>query len=186
MLAVDYLLNEYKPTGALERADLERFRQFVAEYGKKIYDRTPGQPTILASAFVVNPDFTKALLIHHRAHGQIKQFGGHADGKRNLAAVSARELKQESGARGTLLYPLPIDIIRWNVPFRNKDGIDYPEHDGFDILFLFMMSESTKLKPNKREAEGVLTEWMGLKIWRDKPLDPKNPTDIANPQNWDY
>jgi len=187
MLAVDYLLNKYEPSGDLERTDLELFRRFVSEYGAQIYARTPGQPAITASSFVVNEDFTKALLIHHKLHGQTKQFGGHADGNPNLARVGAKELKQESGARGKLLWPYPVDIIRWNFPeYTNKnDGLFYPAHDDFDILFLFMMSESAKLKPNKKESFGVGTEWMNLEIWRDT-FDKTIPTNAVNPQNWDY
>jgi len=183
MKTVNYLLNIYIPTGDLECADIELFRKFVAEYGDKIYDRTPNQPTITTSAFVVNPKFSKTLLIHHKLHGQFKQFGGHADGNSDLAGNAADELLQESGVHGKLLSPEPIDLIRWNFPYREKNGIIYPAHDNFDILFLFMMPEDAKINHNKDEAWGV--KWESLETWRDS-FDKDNPTNAANPQNLDY
>jgi 8-oxo-dGTP pyrophosphatase MutT (NUDIX family) len=183
MLTVDYLLTLYKPNDKLEITDLELFRKFVTEYGEKIYDRVPNHPVITTSAFVVNPDFTKTLLIHHKLHGQTKQFGGHADGNSDLAGNAADELLEEAGVRGKLLSPYPIDIIRWNFPYREKNGIVYPAHDCFDILFLFMISESAKIKPNKNESFGTI--WKSLDSFRDD-FDKTNPTNAVNPQNLDY
>lgn len=183
MKNVDFLLNEYKPVDDLEKTDLELFRAFVEKYGDKIYDRKPGHPVITASAIVVNPDFTKTLLMQHKLHGFYKQFGGHSDGNPNLASVAADELFQESGAHGKLLTPQPFDLIRWNFPERTKNNVFFPAHDCFDIAFLFMMNENTKLKLNKNEA--LDCKWVKLAQWRDY-CDMNNPTYAANPQNADY
>jgi hypothetical protein len=183
MKPVEYLLTEYEPFDALERADIECFRRFVSEYGKRIYDRAPGQPSITASAVVVNSNFSKVLLMHHKLHGFYKQFGGHADGNPNLTTVAATELLQESGAMGNFVLQRPFDLIRWNFPDRTKDGIFYPSHDCFDIAFLFQMLESTVIKPNKKEV--LDTKWEKLETWRDY-MDMKNPVYVMNPQNFDY
>ena len=173
MLTVDYLLNKHPAFDDLERTDLELFRRFVSEYGYKIYDRTAGRPVITASAVVVNPDFSKILLMHHKLHGSYRQFGGHADGNPDLVAVSAGELADESNNdSGILLLQYPIDIIRWDFPEDEKHG---PAHDCFDIAFLFMMSEDAKLKPKKSEVKDIIWEW--LKVWRNyensKAIDPQ-------------
>ncbi|MBN1281530.1 MAG: hypothetical protein JW985_01000 [Alphaproteobacteria bacterium] len=182
MNAVDFLLNKYIPFDDLERTDIEKFRKFVSEYNGNIFDRTPGQPTITASAFVVNPNFTKTLIMHHKIHGFYKQFGGHADGNPNLASVATAELFEESGTKGQIVQTDPIDIIRWNFPERTKNDIFYPAHDCFDIAFLFIVNELEKLKINKNEV--IDTKWEMLETWRD--YSPDNITYKTNPQNFDY
>jgi len=191
MREVDYLLNEFKPFDEVESNDLARFRQFCDEYGKSIYDRAPGRPLIVASALVVNPDFTKILTMYHKLHGTYRQFGGHADGKTKLARVAKRELKEESGARGRLfLWPpfkllsrAPFDLTRWTCPERIKNGILYPAHEMFDVAFLFKMSENKKLKPRESEVGDV--RWITLEEWRDF-YDENNAVVKANPKETEY
>lgn len=183
MKSVEYLLTNYKPYDRLENVDLELFRKFVAKYEEEIYERIPNRPVITTSAFVVNPEFTKTLLIKHKLHGQTKQFGGHADGNSDLAGNATTELFDESGVHGKLLSEYPVDIIRWNFPYMEKNGIVYPAHDCFDILFLFMISENVKIKPNKKESFGTI--WKTLEDFRDD-FDTTNKVNIANPQNLDY
>lgn len=183
MNSANYLLNKYVPFDELERTDLEKFREFVANFQNRIYDRTPNQPVITASAIVVNPDFSKILIMHHKLHGFYKQFGGHADGNNNLSWVASDELSDEAGAGGKLLSKNPFDLIRWNFPEMTKNNVFYPAHDCFDIAFLFMMSEKEKLRPNKKEV--LDTKWESLETWRDYS-DLNNPTYIKNPQNFDY
>jgi hypothetical protein len=182
MNTVDFLLNDYKPFDDLESTDLEKFRRFVSKYGNKIYDRTPGQPTITASAFVINPAGTKTLIMHHKVHGFYKQFGGHADGNSDLAAVATKELLEESGINGKIFQTNPIDLIRWNFPERTKNDVFYPAHDCFDIAFLFIIKESDRIKINKNEV--IDTRWELLENWRD--YSPDNLTYKTNPQNFNY
>jgi hypothetical protein len=183
MLAIEYLLTKYKPFDDLEKGDLNRLALFVSKYGEKIYNRAPGQPVITASAVVVNPDFTKILIMRHKLHGFYKQFGGHADGNSDLTAVAESELWQESGARGKLMDKNPYDLIRWNFPDRQKNNIFYPAHDCFDIAFLFMISDTAKINHNKKEV--LDTKWVRLSDWRDYS-DMSNPVYRDNLQNMDY
>ena len=183
MTVLDYLLYKHEPFDDLEREDLSRFREFLIKYKDSIYDRIPNQPVITASAIVVNPDFSKILIMHHKKHGFYRQFGGHADGSSDLENVASAELFEESGVRGKLLNPMPIDLIRWNFPETTKSGTFYPAHDNFDIAFLFMMSESERLRPNRKEV--LNTKWESLETWRDY-ADLKNPVYAQNPQNLNY
>jgi len=180
---VNYILNEYKPFDDLESVDLEKFRNFISEYKNKIYDRNPNQPVITASAIIVNPEFTKILVMHHKLHNFYKQFGGHADGESDLLKVAKKELNEEAGIDGKLIKNEPFDLIRWNFPERTKNNIFYPAHDCFDIAFLFMLDEKIKLSINTKEV--LDTKWITLNEWRDYN-DLQNSVYNENPQNLNY
>jgi len=183
MREVDYLLSEFKPFDDSESKDLARFRQFCADWGQAIYDRAPARPLIVASALVVNPDFSKFLTMYHKLHGTYRQFGGHSDGNSDLAAVAAEELAQESGAAGKLLTTVPIDLVCWTCPERTKNGIFYPAHEMFDIAFLFQMPDGAKLKPRESEVGDI--RWITLEEWRDF-YDANNAVVRANPKEIEY
>src|SRR5258706_12466368 len=58
-------------------------------------DHLPGH--ITASAWIVNEDFSKVLLILHAKLGRWLQPGGHADGDENVLSVASREAEEETG-----------------------------------------------------------------------------------------
>ena len=50
-----------------------------------------------ASAWVVNHDRSKVLLIHHNIYNAWTWTGGHADGEDNLLQTALREVREETG-----------------------------------------------------------------------------------------
>lgn len=50
-----------------------------------------------ASAFVVNEDFDRVLLVHHNIFGGFISPGGHVDGEYDLLSVATREVSEETG-----------------------------------------------------------------------------------------
>lgn len=52
---------------------------------------------ITASMLIVNPEFTKVLLIFHKKLQRWLQFGGHSDDSPNVLATAIREFHEESG-----------------------------------------------------------------------------------------
>ncbi|MCL2339151.1 MAG: hypothetical protein FWC51_04335, partial [Proteobacteria bacterium] len=130
---------------------------------------------------------TNILLMHHRDHDFFKQFGGHAEGNRNLPTVAKKELFQESGGiRAEPVFPNPFDLIVWRMParLRRTDGLFYPEHDVYDIAFLFIVPDAVKFDVNRNE--GFAIKWLSLTEFRDMKFNPDNPTFKNNPQNVQY
>jgi len=91
---------------------------------------TPGHVT--ASAFVVNPDHTMLLLIHHRKLRSWLQPGGHVDPGEDVLAAAIREVEEETGAAGAPLRDGIFDIDVHPIP---PSG-DRPAHTHFDVRFL--------------------------------------------------
>ena len=50
-----------------------------------------------ASAWVVNRERTKVLMVYHNIYNSWSWLGGHADGETDLLSVAVREVKEEAG-----------------------------------------------------------------------------------------
>ena len=101
----------------------------------RLSDR-PGH--ITGSAWVVSPDRSYVVLIHHRKLDRWLQPGGHADGDPDVAAVALREAREETGLASLRLVgvdgkqPAVFDVDIHAIPARG----DVPEHRHYDIRFL--------------------------------------------------
>jgi 8-oxo-dGTP pyrophosphatase MutT (NUDIX family) len=94
---------------------------------------SPGHFT--ASAFVLDPDRDALLLVHHRKLGRWLQPGGHVEpSDDDLAAAARREVLEEVGLDDLALERDGIfDLDVHSIPALG----DEPEHEHFDVRFLF-------------------------------------------------
>ncbi len=128
------LLERYTQLHPQERV-VERFTAFVNEHPDCL-ERTCVLGHITASAWIVSPDGTQALLTHHRKLDRWLQLGGHVDGESDVVQAALREAQEESGIdefdvlAGTATQPLDLDIHR--IPDRGAE----PAHDHLDVRFL--------------------------------------------------
>lgn len=92
----------------------------------------PGHLT--ASAFVLSPDESSLLLIHHSKLGRWLQPGGHLDPEdQSLLAAARREVSEETGLDDLELLIGPFDVDVHAIPSRG----DAPAHLHFDVRYLF-------------------------------------------------
>jgi hypothetical protein len=64
---------------------------------------------ITASAWVVNKDRSKVLMVYHNIYHSWSWLGGHADGETDLLSVAIREVKEEAGI--SKVYPVSEEIF---------------------------------------------------------------------------
>lgn len=107
-----------------------------------------------ASAWLPDRAGTRVLLTHHRKLGIWVQFGGHADGDRDLARVALREAEEESGLAGLRVEPEIFDLDRHWIP--EHKGV--PGHWHYDVRHVVHAGDS--------EAFVVGEESLDL-AWRD-------------------
>ena len=93
------LLNQiaaYLPYNEQEAADRELILHWIQDHDDA-FTRQNQVAHITASAWVVNRDRRKVLLVYHNIYNSWSWLGGHADGETDLLAVALREVKEEAG-----------------------------------------------------------------------------------------
>ena len=99
MITRQDLINQielYQPFNEQEEADKALILQWIRENGNAfLRENTVAHMT--ASAWVVNKDRSKVLMVYHNIYDSWSWLGGHADGETDLLAVALREVKEEEG-----------------------------------------------------------------------------------------
>ena len=129
-------LQSYSTLFVEEEIFKSKFLELLEHPGSFYRDHLPGH--ITGSAWIVNEDLSKVLLVLHAKLGRWLQPGGHADGDENVLNVALREAKEETGLRNIqILSPVIFDIDIHPIPARK----DFPEHLHYDVRFLLQASE---------------------------------------------
>ena len=114
-----------------------------------------------ASAWVVNHDRTKVLMVYHKIYDSWSWTGGHADGEENLLAVALREVTEETGVSS--VTPVSDDIFSLEiltVDGHEKHGSYVPSHLHMNVTYLLEADEEEPLTVCEDENKGVA--WFGL------------------------
>lgn len=151
------LLNRYQTRFMDELAYVARARHFVEAHEDCFYrELWPGHVT--GSAWVVNPQRDKALLLHHRKHDQWFQPGGHADGDADVLRVALRETSEETGLDPAHIRLVDSDIFDVDI-HTIPAGPHDPRHEHFDIRFLVEMDDDIEI-PGNDESHDII--WVPL------------------------
>ena len=133
------LLQSYATEFAEEKKFILPFLELLQHENSFQRTHLPGH--ITGSAWIVNPEHTKTLLVHHAKLNKWVQPGGHADGDENILQVALREAEEETGLKqlkpSTIIYDIDIHVI----PERK----DFPEHFHYDIRFLVKGTEQESI-----------------------------------------
>lgn len=114
-----------------------------------------------ASAWVVNKDRTKVLMIYHNIFDSWAWTGGHADGESNLLMTAVRELKEETGIKTVI--PLSDNIFSLEVLTVDghiKNGKYVSSHLHLNVTYLLEADEGEPLYIKPDENKGV--KWFTL------------------------
>lgn len=147
-------IENYRPYNEQE----ERDRAVVLEFMKTVPDYLSRENKIAhftASAWTLNRERTKTLMVYHNIYNSWSWTGGHADGEENLLAVSMRELGEETGVRAA--SPVSEEIFSLEiltVDGHTKRGVYVPSHLHFNVTYLIEADENEALtvKPDENRA----------------------------------
>ncbi|MCC6954638.1 MAG: NUDIX hydrolase [Deltaproteobacteria bacterium] len=158
-MKLEQLMSRYVSLHPEESGVAERFveleRHFPFCYHR---DSFPGH--ITGSGWVLSPDLSHVLLLHHRKLDKWLQPGGHADGDDVVERVALREIAEETGVieielLGSSTEPLPFDLDIHRIPANTCE----PEHEHYDMRYLFR-AKSRQLAPCVVETKGA--DWFPL------------------------
>lgn len=158
-----YLLDNYRPIDLAEQEYKKIIIEFLNNY-PNAFERSLEVGHITASAWLVNKDNTKALLMHHKKLNIWVQLGGHCDGDTNPLAVAIKEAQEESGIMNIAAIQNAIfDIDVHFIPENKKEK----GHYHYDIRFLLQVMGDEDFIPNE-ESNALM--------WIDKNKE-KLPTN---------
>ncbi|MGE0772315.1 MAG: NUDIX hydrolase [Cyclobacteriaceae bacterium] len=127
-------------------------------------DHMPGHLT--ASAFIVDRDASKVLLVHHAKLNRWLQPGGHADGEEDLTAVALKETWEETGVRNVkMLMPGFFDIDIHPIPARGN----VPTHDHYDVRFLLGANSTFPIQVSEESHDVKWVELNDLEHYTREP-----------------
>lgn len=149
-------LEAHVPFDPHEAAMRERLLTFVRGYAD-CFERTQQVGHVTASAWVIDEQWTHALLTHHAKLGMWLQLGGHCDGDSDVLRVALREVREESGlSRLTpLLDGALFDVDAHVIPARKAE----PEHVHYDVRFLIRASMDEPLRVSDESHD---VAWVAL------------------------
>lgn len=114
------------------------------------FDRELNIGHITGSAWLLNKQGNKALLMHHAKLDKWLQPGGHADGNSDIISVAIKEAQEESGISSIeLIYKNIFDIDIHLIPKNSKEEAHYH----YDIRFLLQVTSEEELKQNSESKE---------------------------------
>jgi adenosylhomocysteinase len=170
MIDIKALDARYQSQFPGESERLRQFLNFVNETpADDLFNRKNLVGHITASALIVDPTRSEALLIKHQALNRWLQPGGHiASGETPLDAA-LREVREEVGIQASDLKPIsrgfedydtPLDIDTHPIPEDAKKNEDAHFHHDFRYLFLYTGLHRGLLPV----AEVINSKWVSLDV----------------------
>ncbi|WP_419945372.1 NUDIX hydrolase [Candidatus Poriferisodalis sp.] len=125
-------VKRFTPRDRIQAQHRRRLLAFAARHPDALH-RSCETGHLTASAWVVNHDATRGLVLLHAKIGRWLQPGGHADGEPTLWGVALREATEEIGIGGLEVWTEPIDVdVHLFVNRRDRE----PSHLHFDVRYV--------------------------------------------------
>jgi len=150
-------LSKYRSDFMEEAAMINRTLRFILAH-EDCFNRELMHGHVTGSAWVINPNRTHTLMLHHRKLDRWFQPGGHADGDPDILQVVLKEVSEESGIeldQVKLLSENVFDVdIHTIYPSKHDD-----RHEHFDIRFLIEIDDRLDIPGN---SESHQVAWIPL------------------------
>ena len=123
---------------------------------KDVFTRKNALCHVTASAWVVNADRSKVLMVYHNIYNSWSWLGGHADGEEDLLQTAVKEVQEEAGIRH--VHPVQNEIYSLEVltvDGHMKRGAYVSSHLHLNVTYLLEADESEMLHEKADENQGA-------------------------------
>lgn len=160
-------IEKYIPYDEQEEKDKQQCLKFIDTFDD-VLTRNNVFGHFSASAFVVNKERTKMLVVYHLINDGWIYPGGHADGEEDLLSVAHREVEEETGLKAKVLDENIYSIQSAPVKGHIKKGKYVSAHLHFDVLYLMEADDTIPLVYKDNESKGV--KWVDFDDAADKTM----------------
>ena len=147
-------IEKYVPYDEQEERDKEQMLKFINSFDD-VLTRNNIFGHFSASAFVVNKEKTKMIVVYHIINDGWIYPGGHADGEEDLLSVAVREVEEETGLKVKVLDNNIYSIQSAPVKGHVKRGKYVSAHLHLDVLYVMEADDTIPLVYREDESKGV-------------------------------
>ncbi len=163
-------IEAYAPADGREAQD-RRVMLYAIDHLESPLTRDNPVAHFTASAWIVNPGRTRALMVWHNIYRAWSWTGGHADGEGDLLSVALREAREETGLERIEpirrnAYSLEVLPVNAHV----KRGSFVSAHLHLNVTYLLTADDRLPVRGKPDENSGVC--WMPLDEAADNREEP--------------
>ena len=152
-------IESYTPFDEQEEKDKEQFLEFINSFDD-VLTRKNIFGHFSSSAFIVNKERTKMLVVYHIINDGWIYPGGHADGENDLLSVAVREVNEETGLKTKVLDNSIFGIQTAPVKGHIKRDNYVSSHLHLDVICLMEADDTIPLIFREDESKGV--KWVSF------------------------
>ena len=153
-------LEQFTPYNEQEEVERKIMLKYINDFDD-VLTRKNEYGHFTSSAFVLNRERTKILMIFHKIYNSWAWVGGHSDGDNDLLYVAMKEAKEETGIKN--VSPICEDIYSLeliNVNGHEKRGKYVGSHVHLNVTYLLEADESEEIHIKEDENSGV--KWVPI------------------------
>ena len=167
-------INNFVPYNEQEEVEKNIMLKFINDFDD-VLTRENVYGHFTSSAFVLNKERTKILMVYHKIYDSWAWTGGHCDGDNNLLYVAMKEAKEETGIKNVKpilndIYSLELISVRGHI----KKGKYVASHTHFNITYLLEADENEEI--HIKEDENIGVKWVPI----DEILDATSETWVRD------
>lgn len=153
-------IKKYVPYNEQEEKDKEVILKCIDKFDD-VLTRKNEIAHLTSSAFVINKNKDKVLMVYHNIYDSWSWTGGHADGEDDLLSVAIREVKEETGVKklkvlSSNIFSMDILTVLGHI----KRGQYVSPHLHLSIAYLLEGDENEELMV--KEDENSAVKWIPI------------------------
>ncbi len=153
-------IEEFKPYNEQEEVDKRIMLKYINDFDN-VLTRQNEYGHFTSSAFILNKERTKILMIYHNIYNSWAWVGGHSDGDQDLLHVALKETKEETGIENVKpildkIYSLEIITVDGHIKREKYVG----SHVHLNTTYILEADEKEELKIKQDENSGV--KWIPI------------------------